>query len=216
MIERSIATGTHGRYLIAAPENSRPPLLIGFHGYAESADHEFQRLNSIPGAERWLRLSIQGLHRFYRGRGTEVVASWMTRQDRDHAIHDNAAYVHSVIENVVAECSASPARVFGGFSQGVAMAYRAATSSSIPPRAVIALGGDVPPELDAASLRRIPCVLIGRGVRDEWYTAEKHAADERRLAAAGVVVQSCVFDGGHEWTAEFAAAAGRLLKDCIS
>ena len=53
--------------------------------------------------------------------------------------------------------------------------------------------------------------LIGRGIRDEWYTSEKLAADERRLSDAGVKVQVVTFDAGHEWTREFSQAAARFL-----
>jgi predicted esterase len=92
------------------------------------------------------------------------------------------------------------------------MAFRAAALTLTSPGVVIACGGDVPPELDAAALGRIRAVLLGRGVRDEWYTAEKLAADERRLRAAGVHVEPITFDAGHEWTAEFADACSRFLR----
>ena len=35
-----------------------------------------------PGRGSWTRVSVQALHRFYRGRSEITVASWMTRQDR--------------------------------------------------------------------------------------------------------------------------------------
>ena len=59
-----------------------------------------QRLDDIPDAAAWTLVSIQGLHRFYRGRSEEVVASWMTREDRDLAIADNRAYVAAALEGV--------------------------------------------------------------------------------------------------------------------
>jgi predicted esterase len=94
------------------------------------------------------------------------------------------------------------------------MAFRCAVSLKQPVRGVVALGGDIPPELDAQMLKHIPAVLIGQGTRDEWYTAEKVAADQRRLKAAGVAVEVFSFEGGHEWSAGFAAAVGRFLAAC--
>jgi len=187
-------------------------MLVGFHGYAEPADAEFERLRSIEGSDRWLVVAIQALHRFYRGRSRDVVASWMTRQDRELAISDNAEYTSKVIDSVSREWSAVGSLVLSGFSQGVAMAYRCAVNSTRPVNGVIALGGDIPPELDAASLSRIPAVLLGQGKRDEWYTAEKLALDTERLRAAGVKMQTVVFDGGHEWSEEFGQAASRFLR----
>jgi predicted esterase len=213
MIERNILASTHGRYLIAKA-NPGSPLLVGFHGYAESAEHEYRRLNSIPGAEQWTRVAVQGLHRFYRGASRDVVASWMTSQDRELAVTDNCAYVASVIESVVAEQSPSPILVFHGFSQGVGMALRAATSSSFRVRGVMVSGGDVPPELDSNSLAKIQSVLLGRGTEDPWYTEEKLAADERRLRDAGTSVRTIRFQAGHEWTPEFRRAAGDFLEVC--
>ena len=104
VIERTIATGTHGRYLIEPPASAGPaPMLVGFHGYGEGAEAQLERMRRIPGADRWLLVSIQGLHRFYQRRANEVVASWMTRQDRELAIADNLAYVSAVIDAVERE-----------------------------------------------------------------------------------------------------------------
>jgi predicted esterase len=218
--ERSIAVGSHGRYLVNAPSGadgivSAPPLLVGFHGYAEDADIHFERLQSIPGSDRWLVVSVQGLHRFYRGRSRDVVASWMTRQNRDLMIADNLAYVAAVVDDVRRQWISADAMVFAGFSQGAAMAFRVAALSPYRVSGIVTVGGDVPPELDDAMLRRIPAALIGRGQRDEWYTAEKFAEDQSRLRAARTRVVAHEFDGDHEWTADFSRATtdflGRLV-----
>jgi predicted esterase len=211
LVERSIETITHGRYLVEA---SKPglPMLVGFHGYAESAEMQFTRLRSIEGAERWVLLSIQGLHRFYRGRSTDVVASWMTKQDRELAIADNIVYTAKVINAVAKEYSCTGKLVLSGFSQGVAMAFRTAAGLGKPVDAIIALGGDVPPELDASRLSHVRSALLGRGNNDEWYTAEKLAADERRLREGGVQVEAFSFSAAHEWTPEFSRAATRFLN----
>ena len=136
-----------------------------------------ERLQTIPDAGDWRLVAIQGLNRFYRGRSTDVVASWMTREDRELAIADNVSYVSAVIDAASREWRTEGRLVFAGFSQGVAMAYRAACASPRSVSGVISLGGDVPPELDRAALARIPAALVGRGSRDEWYTEEKLAAD---------------------------------------
>ena len=211
MLLRSIETITHGRYLVEASK-AELPLLVGFHGYAESAELQFNRLQSVEGSDRWALLSVQGLHRFYRGRSTDVVASWMTREDRELALADNTSYTTKVINTVTKEYSCANNIVLSGFSQGVAMAFRAATKLGRTIDGIIALGGDVPPELDISALSSIRTALIGRGNNDEWYTAEKLAADERRLHEAGVQVEVFSFNAAHEWTPEFNRAAARFLK----
>src|SRR5262245_49043533 len=215
--ERTIAVASHGRYLVAAPADgtsetaARGPLLVGFHGYAEDAELHLERLRAIPGSDRWLMVSIQGLHRFYRGRSRDVVASWMTRQNRDLMIADNLSYVSAVIDEVRRTSSDGMPLVFAGFSQGVAMAFRTAALGRHQTSGIIALGGDVPPDLETEALARIPQALLGRGERDDWYTPQKFADDEARLRAAGTAVVVTTFDGGHEWTADFSRVAAAFL-----
>ena len=209
----TIAVTTHGRFLVEpASEGSVRGLLVGFHGYGEPADVMLERLATLPGSNQWTVVSIQGLHRFYRGRGDQVVASWMTRQDRELAIDDNLKYVAAVVEACVRESKVVLPVVFAGFSQGVAMAFRAACASAEKVAAVIAVGGDIPPELSDEKLGHLPVALIARGATDEWYTAAKWEADKARLRTAGVEVVAVGFDGGHEWHADVNREAGKLLK----
>ncbi len=204
MHARTIATSIHGRFLHVDRAGDR--LLVGFHGYAEVAETHLAELEKLPGVERWSLVAIQALHPFYTRTGS-VVASWMTSLDRDLAIADNLAYV----EKVLASLRPPQTLVFAGFSQGAAMAARAAAHVGRPD-GLILLGGDVPPEIKADPTRRLPPVLLGRGERDEWYSPEKFKNDVSYLEAT-TRVTTCEFDGGHEWSNPFRAAAGRFLAE---
>ena len=208
MTELSISTSTHGRVLLREAA-SPAALLVGFHGYMENADIQMDRLASLGGSDAWTLVSVQALHRFYKGRSQDVVASWMTRQNREAAIADNISYIDRVIEQVATN---SAPIVFAGFSQGVAMAFRAAVSGARKAAAVIAVGGDVPPELLNDSSLQFPPVLLARGERDEWYTAKKLDADVAALKSRGVDVEGLVYDGAHEWTGEVSRAASRFIS----
>jgi predicted esterase len=213
-IERTIAVATHGRYLVAPPATVGPaPILIGFHGYAEAAEAQFARLQAIPGAEGWLIVSVQALNRFYQRRTTDVVAGWMTSQNRELAIADNLAYVAGVIDEVARDWPTAPTLVFAGFSQGVAMAFRAAAATDRPVAGVIAVGGNVPPEIGTAPLARVRTALVCRGANDPHYAAETFANDVRRLREAGTDVRPREFPGGHEWSDEVLGAAALLLRE---
>lgn len=196
-----IETTTHGRYLVR-PGSSQ--YLVGFHGYGQTAEIMLRDIEQIPGAEEWTLVSIQALNRFY-GRNEEVAANWMTRQDREEAIADNILYVQRVM-------AAFPGRstlVFAGFSQGVAMAWRAA--ANIPCDGVISLSGDVPLDVTVPNL---PPALLGRGKYENWYNEEKFKKDLSYLEGRSAVTP-CVFTGGHEWTEEFRQAAGTFLKNLV-
>lgn len=212
----SIAATIHGRYLLEPPHRGSPVgLLVGFHGYGEAAEAHLERLRTVPGAPQWLLVSIQGLHRFYNRRSQEVVASWMTRQDREQAIADNLQFVSGVVEAIARETTPISPLVFAGFSQGVAMAFRAACGSLRAVAGVMAVGGDVSPELDRDALGRIPAAFIARGRADEWYSVSKWTADQTRLREAGVNLEAFEFEGGHEWNAEVSAAVGAFLQRLI-
>jgi len=214
VIARTIPAHIHGRYLVVPPSSGgAAPVLVGFHGYAEAAEHQLERLRAIRPPREWLLVSIQGLNRFYQRRTNEVIAGWMTRQDRETAIADNLRYVASVVDEVLREWPCEPTLVFAGFSQGVAMAFRAAARSPRAVAGVIAVGGDVPPEIEPEALGRIRAALLCHGARDEWYTPEKFAGDVSRLRSAGVMVRPLDFAGGHEWSDDVNRAAAAFLSE---
>jgi predicted esterase len=217
-VAQVIPTRIHGRYLVRESlQASQPaPLLVGFHGYMESAEIQMERLAAIPGAHQWVLVAIQGLHRFYRGRTEDVVSSWMTRQDRELAIADNKAYVDAVVESVAQRFSATGPLVFAGFSQGVATAFRAGCTSQRAVSGLVVLGGDVPPELNQSALSRVSSVLLGRGERDEWYAESKRTLDIARLRESGVVLETPVLDAAHEWTTDFSRLAGAFLDQRLT
>ena len=204
---RTIATTTHGRYVTAVPNEPPVGVLVGFHGYAEDAEAHLAALQVTPGVERWLAVAVQALHPFYT-REQRIGASWMTSQDRDLAIADNVEYVKRVVDQVRAEHGVGGPLVFAGFSQGGAMAYRAA--AHLRADGLIILAADVPPDL-AVPLHPLPSVLLGRGTTDSWYNTQKYEADLATLHRLGVDVQSCVFDGGHEWVPAFRDAMSHYL-----
>lgn len=216
----TIAARVHGRYLVDVPAGDAAlPMLVGFHGYGERAEDMLVALRRVRGERAWLLVSVQALNRFYT-KAQETVANWMTREDRALAIDDNIDYVASVVDTVRQQHHVSSAIVYAGFSQGVAMAYRAAAFAAARverlPAAVggIMLAGDVPPDV-APHAASLPPLLIGRGTDDTWYTEAKAAADLEHFARAAHRPEVHVFNGGHVWHDSFVAAAGSFL-DSVS
>ncbi len=213
----SIPARVHGTVLYREPieRGGGPvPLLVGFHGYGENAKRHLAELVRIPGTDSCLVAAVQALHPFYT-RTQEVVANWMTRFDREHAIEDNIAYTVAAIDRLreMLPGEQTGPLVLAGFSQGVAMAYRAAARLGTQCHGLIALGGDVPPEISNPDLAGLPAVLVGAGLGESFYTPTKLNADIARLRAAGVDARSAPYPGGHEWTEEFRAIAGRFLAE---
>jgi predicted esterase len=203
MNTHTIETSVHGRFL--HEDRGAEKLLVGFHGYAEGAEAHMEELRKIAGIEAWSLASVQALHPFYTRSG-QVVASWMTSLDRELAIRDNVAYVHKVLGMLPKPRTLA----FIGFSQGAAMAARAAAFAG-PAAGLILLGGDIPPEIKSDDVPLPPQVLLGRGTRDEWYTEEKFKNDLSFLESKARVTR-CVFAGGHEWTDAFRDAVSSFLR----
>lgn len=206
----SIETATHGRVLIEdAADSSSGRLIVACHGYAQNGEMMLEEVRRIPGADQWRVASVQALHRFYARGEQAVVASWMTRQDREQAITDNVAYLDLAVQ--AAGGDEARAIVFVGFSQGAAMAYRAALRGRYPAAGIVALGGDIPPDVKIDATLAWPPVLVGAGARETWYTADKVASDVAFLESRHLSHKVARFAGGHEWTDEFRTAAGRWL-----
>ncbi|WP_291990227.1 hypothetical protein [Luteitalea sp.] len=203
--EHAIVTPVHGRYLVRVPESpvSGPlrnaPMAVGFHGYGETAEDQLGRLEAVPELAGWTLVSIQGLHRFY-GRGGAVVSSWMTSQHREDAIEDNLRYVRSVVTEAIHQAGEPQALVYVGYSQGVAMAWRAAILGARRIDGLAVFGGDVPPELGVRPLTQCPPVLIGRGKEDTHYSSAQFRADLDMLAGRYVAVEPYEVGGGHAWS----------------
>ena len=56
-----VATNVHGRFLHESRDPAR--LLVGFHGYAETAEMHMAELQKIPGAGEWSLAAVQALDR---------------------------------------------------------------------------------------------------------------------------------------------------------
>lgn len=219
-VTHRIVTPIHGRYLIRVPESPyggprrHGPMLVGFHGYGESAEAQMARLESIPHSDDWTLVSAQALHRFY-GRDGQTVASWMTSQDREDMVADNLRYVRSVVTEAVHASGEPRALVYLGYSQGAAMAWRAAILGVRRIDGLITFGGDVPPEFAVRPLGDCPPVLLGRGRNDDMYSAARFAADIDMLASRFVAVEPCEVEGGHAWSPVFAEEAGQFLQNVL-
>jgi predicted esterase len=208
----NIATRIHGRILVREAADA-VAVLAGFHGYMENAEIQMARLEALPVSGRATLVSVQGLHRFYRGRSQDVVAGWMTRQDRETMIADNIEYCDRAID--LAAAPELPLFTVG-FSQGVAMAFRAGIRGRRRAAGVVAVGGDVPPELLQDAALAFPAVLLARGEGDDWYTSARFEADAGALRARHTAVETLVYPGGHDWTAAVTAAASRFIGRCFT
>jgi predicted esterase len=172
-------------------------VLVGFHGYGEPPERTLRALAQIrplPLA-RW---APRGPHHFYDRRG-RVVASWMTRFDREAQIEQQVESARALFQAMTKRHGELPVFLLG-FSQGVATAWRATVLSGQPVAHVFQLAGDMPPEV-AAKLRghrpRGVTMIIGRD--DTVVDFATMVRDEDRLRDAGWEPELHEVDGGHDY-----------------
>jgi predicted esterase len=104
------------------PEDCRE-VVLALHGYAQHAGQFGSEVAPVLQPYQWLVVP-EGLSRFYRrGVRGEVVASWMTREDRIYEIEDQFGYLDSLLAQVQLESPDATLTVLA-FSQGVATACR--------------------------------------------------------------------------------------------
>lgn len=94
------------------------------HGYAQRAEEVLGDFNQLDPAKYFV-VAPEGLSRFYRkGFYGEVVASWMTKDDRLDEINDYSRYLQTLYEQFVGELEHEVHIVLIGFSQGASTIMR--------------------------------------------------------------------------------------------
>ena len=179
---------------------------IACHGYGQLAERFLATLEPAASRDRLL-VAPEGLSRFYlnpeagRVPHAKVGASWMTREDREHEIADQVAYLDALLDTVTTGLDRDRVEVVAfGFSQGVATVCRWLARGRARADRLILWGGLVPPEIDLADasgvLRTLPVTLVA-GEDDQFATREAIDAQEVALRTAGVHLHTRRFAGGH-------------------
>lgn len=180
---------------------------IVLHGYGQLAG-DFVRYFADLAGDETLIVAPEALNRYYTvpsdaapARERPVGATWMTREDRESEISDYVDYLDALYDEVAAPLAANGASVgVIGFSQGCATATRWITFGRARVSRVVLWGGLLPPETDLSrgrdTFRGAELTLV-IGNRDHYVNAEMFAAEEMRLAAAGVPFETLRFEGGH-------------------
>jgi len=215
MIEHHLAVTRPARYFTvggsdepADAASELRELWIVCHGYGQLAAKFLEPF--APLAAPWRRIvAPEGLSRFYLDRSrvgvntqAGVGATWMTREDREHEIVDQIAYLDALLDHLLPAASSSHVRLCVlGFSQGVATATRwLVRGGRVRADEVVLWAGSVPADVDpsnlAGRLAGAP-VVFAVGTRDElasWAAADVEVA---RFNAAGIQARLVTFNGGH-------------------
>ncbi len=177
------------------------------HGYAMRAVPFLEGFRAIADGTRLL-VAPEALSRFYDGtlspgahKNAPVVASWMTRGERDSEIADYLEYLDTVHTTITSRLGgAKPTVTVFGFSQGGATAARWVASGRVPAARLVVWGSAMAPELDIGtrgSPLRQPETVFVVGSSDGYITPKIVAGEVERLHAAQFPFRQLSFAGGH-------------------
>lgn len=199
VVEHHLTVPRTARYYTLGQAATARELWMVLHGYGQLARFflrpfeglEDQRLVAAP--EALSRDYIDEVH-------SRVGATWMTREDREAEIRDQATYLDALATHLLAQCPpGTPLHVLG-FSQGVATACRWAMAPAFPIRRMVLWAGSMAAELKAPQLaacwKDTKLVLV-RGGQDHLVGQEELERSEARLREARVNFRTLHFPGGH-------------------
>ena len=200
-MEHQLKTAKTGRVFIEGDIQSANLVFIALHGYAQLATTFIQEFAPIvqPGIAV---IAPEGLHRFYRkGFYGDVVASWMTKEDRLNDIKDYCGFLDQVYAKFI---QPNQHVVLVGFSQGVATACRWMSASKPRINQLVFWSGSIPTDLPIEHLDALHnCQsFMVYDDKDVFRTAESVAKQEKFLKAAELQVTEWKMHDGHALKAE--------------
>lgn len=179
-------------------KNSEIPIdtvLFVLHGYGMSAAKFLEEFKAVlePGM---MIVAPEGLSRYYRkGHSGDVVASWMTKDDREHEITDYVKYLDGVYNRVVENENVKS--VVLGFSQGASTASRWTVLGNCHHQALLIWAGEFAPEI-TQDIDNKMIVWNICGDQDEFIDLNRHKQQTNRLRDLNFTTHEVVFNGRHQ------------------
>src|ERR1043165_8714282 len=172
---------------------------IVLHGWGMNAKDFLASFEPLQTADSFF-IAPEALNRYYlKGNGSEVGATWMTREDRLNEIKDYVNYLTDIYEFFDLEKFANARITALGFSQGSATVTRWVNAADKKIDTLIVFAGEVAPELlplhETSGLKRTKNIFIC-GDADEFFTAPILA--KMRSAYTELNFAEFEFKGRHE------------------
>jgi predicted esterase len=203
MQQKNIIVPKTGRYFILGePSEKIEQVWFVCHGYAQLANYFIQNFKSLDDGKN-LIIAPEGLHRFYwKEFSGRVAASWMTREDRENDIADNANYLDLVYSEVLSQFKGRKIKInVLGFSQGTATVCRWIANKKAHADNLVIWAGSFPADLNFEKDNLVFNSMnnfIVVGDADEFIDEEEVKKQEQFLKDKGIEYELIRFKGKHE------------------
>jgi predicted esterase len=123
-------------------------VILACHGYGQLAKHFIRKFDILDQKDTFV-IAPEGLSRFYwGGLSGDVVASWMTKEDRLEEIADYCAFLDTLYAKYLVQLPKETKIILFGFSQGVATIMRWAIHSLPKCDGFVCWAGMIPEDID--------------------------------------------------------------------
>ncbi|MBL4704433.1 MAG: hypothetical protein JKY54_07920 [Flavobacteriales bacterium] len=200
MEKHKIDITTSARYFtLGDPENEEiEEIWFVLHGYGQLANYFLKRFEVLDNGKR-LIVAPEGLNRFYwNGFSGRVVASWMTKEDREVDIINYVHYLDAIYNELVGDRKVKIRLL--GFSQGTATACRWALLGKSKFSELILWAGAFPDDIDYFEnvdfFNQLDIKFVV-GQQDQFYTEDQILGHKKSMEAKGVKFELIEFEGDH-------------------
>jgi predicted esterase len=201
MQQKKIIVPKTARYFILGePTEEITTVWFVCHGYGQLASYFIRNFEMLK-TRQTLIVAPEGLHRFYWEKFSgRVVASWMTKEDREDDIIDYVSYLDLVYDQVLATLKHKKIKIVVlGFSQGTATVCRWIANKRSHVDELILWAGSLPPDVDFSNeLIKTLKIYFVVGDADEFIKEEQVNEYRQLLEEKKLLAEIIRFKGKHE------------------
>ena len=199
-------------YTLGEPGSATRDVWFVCHGYGQLAADFIKEFEIIADPTRVI-VAPEALSRYYAANEagfhsseSRVVASWMTREDREPEIDDYVAYLDAVYDEIISKVDRNNVSVTVlGFSQGGATANRWLTRGRSRADRLIMWGALIASDADlnqAVTFFRDVKLTIVYGKKDQFANEKMIEDYQRVLTEKRIPFELFTFNGGHRMDRE--------------
>ncbi|CAN5365908.1 esterase [soil metagenome] len=184
-------------FTLGNPDEKVKTVIFVCHGYAQLADEFLKSFEPVLRDELFI-VAPEGLHRFYTKGHEKVVASWMTKIDREDDIQDYILFLDKLCVEVMQLFPQKVNVIALGFSQGAATVSRWIAKGNVEVSEMILWCGFFPPDLELKNIPKNLNVKLFTASDDRFMSTEEQKKQIIEIKKAIPGVQHFEFQGKHE------------------
>lgn len=199
MLKKTISINKTARYFqLGEFTDKTTNVIIACHGYGQLANYFLKWFEPFE-LRNTVIIAPEGLSRFYwNGFSGKVVASWMTKEDREDDINDYINYLDEVISQLNLDPKITISAL--GFSQGGATITRWVARSKHTFQNLILWAAVFPEDIKIETIGKKvkSSVEILFGDNDQFYSIDQINLIKENLISTGSFLNFHIFNGDHK------------------